>query len=137
MIPVPITCAALDAYPSTPPFGVVPHMRKLDCSRMEPDTPLLQLAGVMVWGTIARDTWSPLVLIHGTMTAQWYVHDILKLHLLPLMQRLPGAIFNNTILGLTRLSPHCCYPSLACPIPRFVPNRANLGSFETASWTFH
>ncbi|GFU57108.1 hypothetical protein TNCV_1779711 [Trichonephila clavipes] len=29
-------CAALDTHPSTPPFGVVPHTRKLDCSGMEP-----------------------------------------------------------------------------------------------------
>ncbi|GFV03285.1 hypothetical protein TNCV_4018821 [Trichonephila clavipes] len=28
--------AALDAHPSTPPFGVVPRSRKLDCSGMEP-----------------------------------------------------------------------------------------------------
>ncbi|GFX65697.1 transposable element Tcb1 transposase [Trichonephila clavipes] len=34
----------------------------------------------------------------------------------------------------TRLSPHCYYPSLVCPIPRFVSNRAYLGSFGTASW---
>ncbi|GFU25191.1 transposable element Tcb2 transposase [Trichonephila clavipes] len=50
-------------------------------------------AGVMVWGVIAYNTRSPLVLIRGTMIAQWYVHDILQLHVLPLMQRLPGAIF--------------------------------------------
>ncbi|GFT58503.1 transposable element Tcb1 transposase [Trichonephila clavipes] len=29
------------------------------------------------------------------MTAQWYVHDILQPHVLPLMQRLPGAIFHQ------------------------------------------
>ncbi|GFT19042.1 transposable element Tcb2 transposase [Trichonephila clavipes] len=52
-------------------------------------------AGVMVWGVIAYNTLSPLVLICGTMTAQWYVHDILQLHVLPLMQRLPGAIFQQ------------------------------------------
>ncbi|GFV76835.1 transposable element Tcb2 transposase [Trichonephila clavipes] len=45
-------------------------------------------AGVMVWGVIAYNTWSPLVLIRGTMTAQRYVHDILQPHVLPLMQRL-------------------------------------------------
>ncbi|GFS72449.1 transposable element Tcb1 transposase [Trichonephila clavipes] len=38
--------------------------------------------------------------------------------------------------GVTRLSPHCYYPSLACPIPRFVSNRAYL-VFGTASWAFH
>ncbi|GFW06697.1 putative inorganic phosphate cotransporter [Trichonephila clavipes] len=31
--------------------------------------------------------------------------------------------------GVTRLSPHCYYPSLAYPTPRFVSNRAYLGSF--------
>ncbi|GFX58750.1 uncharacterized protein TNCV_804541 [Trichonephila clavipes] len=34
-IAAPITCAALDTHPSTPPFGVVPRTRKLDCSGME------------------------------------------------------------------------------------------------------
>ncbi|GFU21699.1 transposable element Tcb1 transposase, partial [Trichonephila clavipes] len=51
--------------------------------------------GVMVWGAIAYNTRSPLVLIRGTMTAQRYVHDILQPHVLPLMQRLPGAIFQQ------------------------------------------
>ncbi|GFT95519.1 transposable element Tcb1 transposase [Trichonephila clavipes] len=37
--------------------------------------------------------------------------------------------------GVTRLSPHCYYPSLACPIYRFVSNRAYLGSFGMVSWT--
>ncbi|GFX77290.1 transposable element Tcb2 transposase [Trichonephila clavipes] len=32
----PLRLAALDADPSTPPFGVVPRTRKLDCSGMEP-----------------------------------------------------------------------------------------------------
>ncbi|GFW00620.1 transposable element Tcb1 transposase [Trichonephila clavipes] len=43
-------------------------------------------AGVMVWGAIANNTRSPLVLIHGTTTAQRYVHDILQPHVLPHMQ---------------------------------------------------
>ncbi|GFW41734.1 transposable element Tcb2 transposase [Trichonephila clavipes] len=33
--------------------------------------------GVMVCHVIAYNTWSPLVLIQGTMTAQRYIHDIL------------------------------------------------------------
>ncbi|GFW68204.1 transposable element Tcb1 transposase [Trichonephila clavipes] len=49
----------------------------------------------MVWSVIAYNTRSPLVLIRGTMTAQWYVHDILQPHVLSLMQRLPGAIFQQ------------------------------------------
>ncbi|GFV91207.1 uncharacterized protein TNCV_897281 [Trichonephila clavipes] len=49
-------------------------------------------AGVMVWGVIAYDTRSPLILIHGKMPAQWYVHDILLPNVLPLMAGLTGAI---------------------------------------------
>ncbi|GFX16473.1 transposable element Tcb1 transposase [Trichonephila clavipes] len=52
-------------------------------------------AGVMVWGAIVYNTGSPLVLICGTMTAQQYVHDILQPYVLPLMKRLPGAIFQQ------------------------------------------
>ncbi|GFV59037.1 transposable element Tcb2 transposase [Trichonephila clavipes] len=52
-------------------------------------------AGVMIWSAIAYNTWSPLVLIRGTMTALRYVHDILQPHVLPLMQRLPRAIFQQ------------------------------------------
>ncbi|GFT97149.1 uncharacterized protein TNCV_3858121 [Trichonephila clavipes] len=60
--------------------------------------------------------------------------SILQPHVLSLMQRLPEAIFQQdlglTRQGVTRLSLHCYYPSLVCPIPRFVSNRAysdNLG----------
>ncbi|GFX97071.1 transposable element Tcb1 transposase [Trichonephila clavipes] len=48
---------------------------------------------VMVWGAIAYNTRSPLGLIRGSMTAQWYVHDIVQPRGLPHMQRLPGTIF--------------------------------------------
>ncbi|GFY22078.1 transposable element Tcb1 transposase [Trichonephila clavipes] len=39
--------------------------------------------------------------------------------------------------GVTRLSSHCYYPSLACPIPRFVSNQAYLGSFGTVNCVSH
>ncbi|GFV49284.1 transposable element Tcb1 transposase [Trichonephila clavipes] len=73
------------------------------------------------------------------MTAQRYVHDILQPHVLPLMQRLPGAIFqqDNTRPHTARVSQDCYYPSSVCPIPRFVFNRAYLRSFRMASWTSH
>ncbi|GFU71520.1 transposable element Tcb2 transposase [Trichonephila clavipes] len=83
-------------------------------------------AGVMVWGAIAYNKQSPLVLIRGTMTAQRYAHDILQPHVLSFIQRLPRAIFQqdnaqlHTARTVTRLSPHCYYPSLDYPIPRFV-----------------
>ncbi|GFV43828.1 transposable element Tcb1 transposase [Trichonephila clavipes] len=100
-------------------------------------------AGAIVWGVIAYNTRSPLVLIRDTMTAQRYVHDILPPYVLPLMQRLPGAIFQqdnarpHTARVSPRLSPYCYYPSLACPILKFVSDRAYLRSFGMASWTSH
>ncbi|GFY03857.1 mitogen-activated protein kinase kinase kinase 13-B [Trichonephila clavipes] len=99
-------------------------------------------AGVMVWLAIAYNTWSPLVLIRGTMTAQQYVHDILQPHVLPLIQQLSSAIFQQDNArphgkGVTKLSLYCYYPSLVCPFSRFVSNRAYLGSFGTASWASH
>ncbi|GFV02959.1 uncharacterized protein TNCV_2744221 [Trichonephila clavipes] len=36
--------------------------------------------------------------------------------------------------GLTRLFPHCYYPSSAYSIPGFVSNRAYLGLFGIVSW---
>ncbi|GFX13140.1 transposable element Tcb1 transposase [Trichonephila clavipes] len=39
--------------------------------------------------------------------------------------------------GVTRMFPHCYFHSLACPILRYVSNRAYLGSFGTAIWTSH
>ncbi|GFX46442.1 transposable element Tcb1 transposase [Trichonephila clavipes] len=38
---------------------------------------------------------------------------------------------------VTRLPPPCYYPSLAFPIPTFVPNQEYLGSFGTASRASH
>ncbi|GFU75635.1 transposable element Tcb1 transposase [Trichonephila clavipes] len=45
------------------------------------------------------------------MTAQWYVHDILQPHVLPLMQRLPGAIFqqDNGRPHTARVSQDCLH----------------------------
>ncbi|GFU66739.1 transposable element Tcb2 transposase [Trichonephila clavipes] len=63
-------------------------------------------ADVMVWGVIDYNTRSPLVLINGSMTAQQYIHDILQSHVLPLMQRLPGVIFqqDNALPHTARVS---------------------------------
>ncbi|GFU93820.1 transposable element Tcb1 transposase [Trichonephila clavipes] len=73
----------------------------------------------MVWGAIAYNTRSPLALIWGTMTAQRYVHDLLQPHVLPLMQRLPGAIFqqNNALLHTARVSQDYLHTvtNLSCP----------------------
>ncbi|GFT82750.1 transposable element Tcb2 transposase [Trichonephila clavipes] len=81
-------------------------------------------AGVMVWGAIAYNTWSPLVLIHGSMIAQWYVHDILQPHAWPLMQRLPGAIFqqDNARPHTARLSQDCLRTVSTLPWPAQSPD---------------
>ncbi|GFS79630.1 transposable element Tcb2 transposase [Trichonephila clavipes] len=137
----------IDTHPSTPPFGVVPHTRKLDCSETEPGRdesrfnlisddnrarvwkPLnpafaLQrqtapIAGVMVWGTIAYNVLSPPVLIRGTVTAQRYVHDILQPHVLPLIQWLPGSIFqqDNARLPTAMMSQYCLSTFTTLPSP--------------------
>ncbi|GFV97281.1 transposable element Tcb1 transposase [Trichonephila clavipes] len=51
------------------------------------------------------------------MTAQRYVHDILQPHVLPLMQRLPGAIFqqDNARPLMTRVSQDCLRPVTTLP----------------------
>ncbi|GFW80955.1 transposable element Tcb2 transposase [Trichonephila clavipes] len=72
-------------------------------------------AGMMVWVATAYNTRSPLVLIHGTMTSQRYVHDILQKHVLPLMQRLPGAIFQQDNAGLTHQGCHKTVSTLLLP----------------------
>ncbi|GFX84936.1 transposable element Tcb2 transposase [Trichonephila clavipes] len=66
-------------------------------------------AGVMVRGSIAYNTRSSLVLIRGTMTAHRYVHDILQPYVLPFMQLLPGAIFqqDNAPPHTARVSQDC------------------------------
>ncbi|GFU98790.1 transposable element Tcb2 transposase [Trichonephila clavipes] len=46
-------------------------------------------AGVMVWGAIAYDSRSTLIVIRGTLTGQRYVDDILRPHTLPWPARFP------------------------------------------------
>ncbi|GFX02869.1 transposable element Tcb1 transposase [Trichonephila clavipes] len=85
----------------------IANIKTLRSTALQPHT--TSTAGVMVWGAIAYNTRSPLVLIRDTMTAQRYVHDILQPHVLLLMQRLPGAIFqqDNTRLHTARVSQDC------------------------------
>ncbi|GFY03986.1 uncharacterized protein TNCV_1197651 [Trichonephila clavipes] len=113
-IVAPITSSALDVHPSTPPFGVVPRTRKLDCHGMKPArgerlNPAFTLqrhtaptAGVMVWGAIVYNARSPIVLIRNTMAAQLYVHDILQPNVSLLINSSQEPFFNKTMLGLTR-----------------------------------
>ncbi|GFX61516.1 transposable element Tcb1 transposase [Trichonephila clavipes] len=69
------------------------------------------------------------------MISQQYVHDILQPHVLPIVERLPRAIFPQDNVRPQSLSPHCYCPTLACLIPRFVSNFAYLGSIGMAILT--
>ncbi|GFV67660.1 transposable element Tcb1 transposase [Trichonephila clavipes] len=52
-------------------------------------------AGVMVWGAIAYDSRSTLIMMRGTLTVQRYVDDILRPHLGPFLNGHPGTIFHQ------------------------------------------
>ncbi|GFV77155.1 uncharacterized protein TNCV_1771671 [Trichonephila clavipes] len=69
-------------------------------------------AGVMVWGVIVYNTRSPLVFIRGRMLAQRYVHDILQPHVLPLMRRISGALFQQD--KLNNFQQDRCYNTVSC-----------------------
>ncbi|GFV33647.1 transposable element Tcb1 transposase [Trichonephila clavipes] len=77
----------------------------------------------MVWSVIAYNIRSSLVLIWGTMTAQRYIHDILQSHVLPLMHRLPGAIFeqDNARPHMARVSQDCLRTVTTIPWPTRSP----------------
>ncbi|GFY30068.1 DDE_3 domain-containing protein [Trichonephila clavipes] len=49
----------------------------------------------MVWGAIAYDIRSFLIVMCGTLTGQRYVDDILRPHVGPFLNGLPGAIFQQ------------------------------------------
>ncbi|GFT07097.1 transposable element Tcb2 transposase [Trichonephila clavipes] len=52
-------------------------------------------AGVMVWGAIAYDSRSTLIVMRGTLTGQRYVDGILRPHVGPFLNGRPGAIFQQ------------------------------------------
>ncbi|GFV86151.1 hypothetical protein TNCV_671481 [Trichonephila clavipes] len=52
----------------------------------------------MVWGGIAYDSRSKLILMRGTLTGQRYVDDILRPHGGPFLNGLPGTIFLKLML---------------------------------------
>ncbi|GFV59437.1 transposable element Tcb2 transposase [Trichonephila clavipes] len=52
-------------------------------------------AGVMVRGGIAYDSRSTLIVMRGILTGQRYVENILRPHVGPFLNGLPGAIFQQ------------------------------------------
>lgn len=51
--------------------------------------------GVMVWGAIHHGGRSPLVFVPGTLNARRYIDNILEPVVLPFLQNLPGAVFQQ------------------------------------------
>ncbi|GFT68920.1 transposable element Tcb2 transposase [Trichonephila clavipes] len=93
-------------------------------------------AGVMVWGGIAYDSRSTLIVIRGTLTGQRYVDDILRPHVGPFL-RSPRQ-FSSKIM-LVRIQQELLKTSYVIfrllhgrPTPLFVPCRARGGSAKTA-----
>ncbi|GFW33398.1 transposable element Tc1 transposase [Trichonephila clavipes] len=54
-------------------------------------------ACVMAWEAIAYDSLSTLIVMRGTLTGQRYVDNILRPHVRPFLNGLPGAIFQQDI----------------------------------------
>ncbi|GFX78768.1 transposable element Tcb2 transposase [Trichonephila clavipes] len=49
----------------------------------------------MVWVVIAYDSRTTLIVMRGTLTGQRYVDDVLRPHVGPVLNGLPGAIFQQ------------------------------------------
>ncbi|GFX26511.1 DDE_3 domain-containing protein [Trichonephila clavipes] len=49
----------------------------------------------MVWGAIAYDSRSTLIVMRATLTGQRYIVDVLRPHVGPFLNGLPGAIFQQ------------------------------------------
>ncbi|GFV27039.1 transposable element Tcb2 transposase [Trichonephila clavipes] len=73
---------------------------------------------------IACNTRSSLVLIRDTMAAQRYVHDIMPPNVLQLMQRLPGAIFQQYKVQThtAKVSQDCLRTVSTFPWPALSPD---------------
>ncbi|GFV96003.1 transposable element Tcb1 transposase [Trichonephila clavipes] len=80
--------------------------------------------GVIVWGAIVYNRQPTLVLIRDTMAAQRYVHAILQPHVLPLMQRLAGAIYqqDNARPHTARVSQYCLLTVTILPLSAQFPD---------------
>ncbi|RZC32058.1 DDE 3 domain containing protein [Asbolus verrucosus] len=63
--------------------------------------------GVMVWAAICYGSRSPLVFIQATMTAQQYIQEVLELVVVPYLQDIPNALYqqDNARPHVARVSP--------------------------------
>ncbi|GFX59687.1 transposable element Tcb1 transposase [Trichonephila clavipes] len=92
----------------------------------------------MVCGAIAYDSRSTLIVMRGTLMGQRYIDDILRPHVGPFLNGLPGSIFqqDNARPHTARVAPdflrHFQTLPWPAPLPRFVPCSARVGSAKTA-----
>ncbi|GFV70600.1 transposable element Tc3 transposase [Trichonephila clavipes] len=86
-------------------------------------------AGVMVWGGIAYDSRSTLIVMRGALTGQRYVDDILRPHVESFLNGLPGAIFqqDNARPHTARVAQDFLRPFQTLPWP---PRSPDLSSVE-------
>ncbi|GFX63850.1 transposable element Tcb1 transposase [Trichonephila clavipes] len=63
-------------------------------------------SGVMVWGVIAYDNRSTIIVMRGALTGKRYVDDILRPHVGPFLNGVPRAIFqqDNTRTHTARIT---------------------------------
>ncbi|GFW90095.1 transposable element Tcb2 transposase [Trichonephila clavipes] len=78
----------------------------------------------MVWGAIAYDSRSTLIVMRGTLTGQRYVNDILRPHVGPFLNGLPGAIFqqDNARPHTARVAQDFLCHFQTLPWPAFSPD---------------
>ncbi|GFT28463.1 transposable element Tcb1 transposase [Trichonephila clavipes] len=88
---------------------------------------------VRVWRRPAYVSRSTLIVIRGTLKSQRYVDDILRPHVGPFLNYLPGAIFQQDNADpLTARVTSFSDPSMSGRLPRFVPCITRVGSAKTA-----
>ncbi|GFT47410.1 transposable element Tcb2 transposase [Trichonephila clavipes] len=78
----------------------------------------------MVWGGIAYDRRSTLIVMRGTLTGQRYVEDIFRPHVGPFLNSLQGAIFlqYNARLHTARVAQDFLHHFQTLPWPASSPN---------------
>ncbi|UYV76777.1 hypothetical protein LAZ67_14001997 [Cordylochernes scorpioides] len=88
------------------------------------ERPTVRQRGIMVWGAIAYDSRSPLLRIHGTMTAQRYVDDVLRPVTLPYLQGVPSALYqqDNARPHTARISQQALQDVQMLPWPPYSPD---------------
>uniref|UniRef100_A0A3B3TC28 Tc1-like transposase DDE domain-containing protein n=1 Tax=Paramormyrops kingsleyae TaxID=1676925 RepID=A0A3B3TC28_9TELE len=94
--------------------------------RINPANVVERHAGIMVWGAIGYDFRSSLLVILGTLTAQRYVSDVLRLCVLPLLRQHPGTIFqqDNIHPHTARVATNCLRHVEVLPWPARSPDRS-------------